>query len=78
MEIYINRIEPLGSRIIKISTYAPPAVSNDKATRKEAKQEYQDKLSATVKPSPTNNMIIVLGDMNARVIEPTNQKEKQE
>lgn len=47
---YIERVEPLGSRIIKmrlnlhkkvdiISTYAPPAESNDKITSKKEKQE---------------------------------------
>ena len=60
-----------------LSTYAPPAVSNDRATSKEETQEYYDKLSEVVKEPPNNNMIIVLGDMNARVIEAINQKEKR-
>ena len=85
---YIERIEPNGSRLMKmrlnlhkkldiISTYAPPAVSNDKATTKEEKQEYYDALTDVVKETPNNNTLIVLGDMNARVIEATNKKEMQ-
>ena len=85
---HIARIEPRGSRIMQvrfnatekldiIATYAPPAESNNKATAKEAKQEYYDDLDRCVKETPRNHVIIVMGDMNASLIEATNDKEKR-
>ena len=57
-----------------ISAHAPPVVSNDKATAAEEKQQFYDDLTECVKGIPKNNMLLVMGDMNARVIEATNKK----
>ena len=67
----------LHNRLEIISAYAPPAVSNDTATPAEDKQTFYNELTDCVKSAPSNNMLIALGDMNARVIEPINKKERQ-
>ena len=59
------------------SAYAPSVVSNDINTPKEEKQIFYDALSECEKETLKHNMLIVMGDMSARVIEAMNKREKQ-
>ena len=73
MKVTVN----LHKRLEILSAHAPPAVSNKVATPPEAQQEFSDSLTECVNSIPKNNMIVVVGVMNARVIEATSAKQRQ-
>ena len=89
---YIKNVEPRGGRLIKctmkfennldiIGAYAPPACTSKNGrpvdTDPTIKDEFYDARSRSWDNNPKINNMILLGDMNAKVIQFQHEEEKQ-
>ena len=59
-----------------IITYAPPAKSGQKDTPSDAKDDYYSEFSKMLAETPKYNKVVVMADMNVKIRNPKNQREK--